>query len=324
VPRPASQARMTKTAAVTPTIAVLLPCYNEAAAIGLTVTAFRCALPHAWIYVYDNNSNDRTVEIAEQAGAIVRHEPTAGKGAVVRRMFADIDADVFVLCDGDSTYDAAAAPELVSRLYCEHLDMITAVRRETDIAAYRPGHRFGNRLLTGLVRKIFNAHVTDMLSGYRILSRRFVKSFPTQTSGFGIETEMTVHALRLFMPTDEFATAYKERPPSSSSKLRTFRDGTRILALIFVLAKEERPLWFFGLIGVALAALSIGLAVPLFIEYFHSGLVPRVPTAVLTTGLMLLAWLSFACGLILETVTRGRWELRRLHYLTLDAPGDRT
>ncbi|HZD54376.1 MAG TPA: glycosyltransferase family 2 protein [Woeseiaceae bacterium] len=313
---------MTESGGTTPTVAVLLPCYNEAAAIGSTIAAFRCALPHAWIYVYDNNSDDRTAEIAEQAGAIVRHEPTPGKGAVVRRMFADIDADVYVLCDGDSTYDAAVAPSLVARLYCERLDLITAVRRETDIAAYRPGHRFGNRLLTGLVDRIFHAQVTDMLSGYRILSRRFVKSFPTHTSGFGIETEMTVHALQLFMPMDESTTAYKDRPPNSTSKLRTFRDGVRIFALIFVLAKEERPLWFFGLIGAALAALSISLAVPLFVEYFHSGLVPRLPTAVLTTGLMLLAWLSFACGLILETVTRGRWELKRLHYLTLAAPGD--
>jgi glycosyltransferase involved in cell wall biosynthesis len=313
---------MTEPCSATPAIAVLLPCYNEAAAIGTTVAAFRRALPRANIFVYDNNSGDHTATIAEQAGAIVRHEHAQGKGAVVRRMFADVDADVYVLCDGDDTYDAAAATRLVDRLYAQRLDMITAVRRETDIAAYRPGHRFGNRLLTGLVRRVFHAQVSDMLSGYRILSRRFVKSFPTQASGFGIETEMTVHALQLLMPTDEVASAYKERPPNSASKLRTFRDGSRILALIVVLAKEERPLWFFGVIGVALAALSIGLAVPLLIEYLHTGLVPRLPTAVLTTGLMLLAWLSFACGLILDTVTRGRWELKRLHYLMLGAPGD--
>jgi glycosyltransferase involved in cell wall biosynthesis len=304
-----------------PSIAVLLPCYNEAAAIGLTVAAFRRALPTARLYVYDNNSRDATIEIASRAGAIVRTERAQGKGAVVRRMFADIEADVYVLCDGDDTYDASAASEMVRRLSTDRLDMITGVRKETDTAAYRPGHRFGNRLLTGLVRWVFNAHVTDMLSGYRVLSRRFVKGFPTQTTGFGLETEMTVHALQLLMPTDEVVTAYKERLPDSESKLRTYRDGWRILMLIVTLAKEERPLWFFGCIGVALAVLSIGLAIPLFIAYFETGLVLRQPTAILTTGLMLLAWLSFACGLILDTVTRGRWELKRLQYLSLPPPG---
>jgi glycosyltransferase involved in cell wall biosynthesis len=302
-------------------IAVLLPCYNEAVAIGRTVESFRRALPSAQIYVYDNNSTDATSDVARAAGAIVRGERAQGKGAVVRRMFADIEADVYVLCDGDDTYDANAAGELVERLFVNRLDMITGVRKETDVAAYRPGHRFGNRLLTGLVRWVFNAHVADMLSGYRVLSRRFVKSFPTQTVGFGLETEMTVHGLQLLMPTDEVVTAYKERPPDSVSKLRTYRDGWRILMLIVTLAKEERPLWFFGIIGVVLALLSIGISIPLFIEYFKTGLVPRIPTAVLTTGLMLVAWLSFVCGLILDTVTRGRWELKRLHYLTLPPPG---
>jgi glycosyltransferase involved in cell wall biosynthesis len=305
----------------TPSVAVLLPCYNEAVAIRATIAAFKRALPDATIYVYDNNSRDATFEVAKAAGAIVRREHVQGKGAVVRRMFADVDADIYVLCDGDDTYDAAAATVLVDRLFHERLDMITGVRQETDVAAYRPGHRFGNRLLTGLVRWVFSAKVADMLSGYRILSRRFVKSFPTQSTGFGIETEMTVHALQLLMPTDEANTAYKERPPNSTSKLRTYRDGWRILMLIVALAKEERPLWFFGLIGVALALLSIVLAIPLFIEYAHTGLVPRFPTAVLVTGLMLLASLSFVCGFILETVTRGRWELKRLHYLSLSSPG---
>ncbi|MCX7065051.1 MAG: glycosyltransferase family 2 protein [Proteobacteria bacterium] len=304
-----------------PSVAVLLPCYNEAVAIGATVEAFRRALPGARIYVYDNNSTDGTFETAQRAGASARRERTQGKGAVVRRMFADIDADVYVLCDGDDTYDAAAAAQLVERLSTDRLDMITGVRRETDVAAYRPGHRFGNQLLTGLVRWVFNAHVADMLSGYRVLSRRFVKSFPAQATGFGIETEMTVHALQLLMPTDEIVTAYKERPPNSMSKLRTYRDGWRILMLIVTLAKEERPLWFFGIIGVVLAVLAIGLSIPLFIAYFETGLVLRQPTAILTTGLMLLAWLSFVCGLILDTVTRGRWELKRLHYLTLTPPG---
>ncbi|HET6473410.1 MAG TPA: glycosyltransferase family 2 protein [Pseudomonadales bacterium] len=296
---------------------MLLPCYNEAVAIGATVAAFKKALPDAAIYVYDNNSSDATFDVAKDAGAIVRREHVQGKGAVVRRMFADVDADIYVLCDGDDTYDAAAAPALVDRIYDERLDMITGVRKETDVAAYRPGHRFGNRLLTGLVRWVFNAKVGDMLSGYRILSRRFVKSFPTQSTGFGIETEMTVHALQLLMPTDEANTAYKERPPNSVSKLRTYHDGWRILMLIIALAKEERPLWFFGIIGVVLALLSIGIAIPIIVEYLHTGLVPRFPTAILATGIMLVAWLSFVCGFILDTVTRGRWELKRLHYLSM-------
>ena len=304
-----------------PSIVVLLPCYNEAVAIGQTVDAFRRALPTAQIYVYDNNSQDATSDVARRAGAIVRVERQQGKGAVVRRMFADIDADIYVLADGDDTYDANAAAQLVERVYADRLDMITGVRKETDVAAYRPGHRFGNQLLTGLVRWVFNAHVADMLSGYRVLSRRFVKSFPTQATGFGIETEMTVHALQLLMPTDEMVTDYKERMADSVSKLRTYRDGWRILMLIVTLAKEERPLWFFGIIGVVLALLAVGVSIPLFLEYFQTGLVPRIPTAVLTTGLMLLAWLSFVCGLILDTVTRGRWELKRLHYLTLSPPG---
>lgn len=304
-----------------PSVAVLLPCYNEAAAIGQTVAAFRRALPDAQIYVYDNNSSDATFDVAQRAGAVVRREYVQGKGAVVRRMFADVDADIYVLCDGDDTYEASAATALVARLYDERLDMITGVRKETDVAAYRPGHRFGNRLLTGLVRWVFRAKVGDMLSGYRFLSRRFVKSFPTQSTGFGIETEMTVHALQLLMPTDEANTAYKERPPNSTSKLRTYRDGWRILMLIVALAKEERPLWFFGIIGVVLALLSIALSIPLFVEYAHTGQVPRLPTAILVTGMMLLAWLSFACGFILDTVTRGRWELKRLHYLALPPPG---
>ncbi len=304
-----------------PSVAVLLPCYNEEIAIGLTVEAFRRALPTSSIYVYDNNSSDKTSEVASRAGAIVRRERVQGKGAVVRRMFADIDADIYVLCDGDDTYDAAVAATLVERLVGNRLDMITGVRHEADVAAYRPGHRFGNHLLTGLVRWIFSAQVTDMLSGYRVLSRRFVKSFPTQSTGFGVETEMTVHALQLLMPTDEVTTEYRQRMVDSVSKLRTYRDGWRILMLIATLAKEERPLWFFGFIGVALAMLSIGISIPLFIEYFQTGLVPRFPTAILATGLMLLAWLSFVCGLILDTVTRGRWEMKRLRYLSLTAPG---
>ncbi len=304
-----------------PSVAVLLPCFNEELAIGLTVEAFHRALPASKIYVYDNNSSDRTSEVALGAGAVVRRERVQGKGAVVRRMFADIDADIYVLCDGDDTYDAGAAGRLVDRMFTGRLDMITGVRNEADVAAYRPGHRFGNHLLTGLVRWVFQAPVADMLSGYRVLSRRFVKSFPSQATGFGIETEMTVHALQLLMPTDEVATDYRQRMADSASKLRTYQDGWRILMLIVTLAKEERPLWFFGIIGVMLALLSVGISIPLFIEYFQTGLVPRFPTAILATGLMLLAWLSFVCGLILDTVTRGRWELKRLRYLALAAPG---
>jgi glycosyltransferase involved in cell wall biosynthesis len=312
----------TSSARGSPSVAVLLPCYNEAVAIGQTVAAFKAALPDAAIFVYDNNSSDATFDVAQRAGAIVRREYVQGKGAVVRRMFADVEADIYVLCDGDDTYDAAAAPMLVDRLFDNRLDMITGVRKETDVAAYRPGHRFGNRLLTGLVRWVFKAKVADMLSGYRVLSRRFVKSFPAQSTGFGIETEMTVHALQVLMPTDEANTAYKERPPNSMSKLRTYRDGWRILMLIVALAKEERPLWFFGLIGVALALLSIGVAIPVIVEYVHTGLVPRFPTAILATGIMLLAWLSFVCGFILDTVTRGRWELKRLQYLSFPSRSD--
>ena len=302
-------------------IAVLLPCYNEAAAIATVVGEFRRLLPQARVYVYDNNSTDDTAGVAARAGAIVRNERQQGKGNVVRRMFADIDADVYVLVDGDDTYEAAAAPRLIERLIAERLDMVTGVRREVAKDAYRRGHRFGNWLLTSLVRWTFSAHVADMLSGYRVLSRRFVKSFPTQATGFGIETEMTVHGLEMLMPVAEMETAYKERPPGSVSKLNTFRDGFRILFLILTLAKEERPLFFFGLIALSLALAAIGLSIPIFITYFETGLVPRLPTALLATALMLLAFLSFFSGLILDTVTRGRWETKRLSYLQHPPPG---
>ena len=302
-------------------IAVLAPCYNEAAAIGKVVADFRVALPQARIYVYDNNSTDDTAGVAARAGAIVRNERQQGKGNVVRRMYADIDADVYVLVDGDDTYDAGAAPRLIERLVGERLDMITGVRRDTAKAAYRPGHRFGNWMLTSLVRWIFAADVGDMLSGYRVLSRRFVKSFPTQASGFGIETEMTVHALEMLMPVGEAETAYKERPAGSISKLNTYRDGFRILFLILTLAKEERPLFFFGLIALSLALASIGLSIPILITYAQTGLVPRLPTALLAMGLMLMAFLSLFSGVILDTVTRGRWETKRLRYLQFPPPG---
>lgn len=303
------------------TVAVLVPCYNEAAAIGKVVADFRRVLPRARVYVYDNNSKDDTAGVATRAGAIVRTERQQGKGNVVRRMFADIDADVYVLVDGDDTYEAAAAPRMIERLVLERLDMITGVRHEVAKEAYRRGHRFGNWMLTSLVSWIFSADVGDMLSGYRVLSRRFVKSFPTQATGFGIETEMTVHGLEMLMPVSEMQTDYKERPPGSVSKLNTYRDGFRILMLILTLAKEERPLFFFGMIALALALASIGLSIPILITFLQTGLVPRFPTLIAASALMIAAFLSFFSGLILDTVTRGRWEVKRLSYLQLPPPG---
>ncbi|PWC79982.1 glycosyl transferase [Azospirillum sp. TSH64] len=302
-------------------MAVLIPCYNEEAAIGKVVQDFRAALPDAIVYVYDNNSKDRTVEVARAAGAVVRSEPLQGKGNVMRRMFADIEADVYVLVDGDDTYHAASAPELVKRLWDEQLDMVNGARVTEIVAAYRPGHRFGNLVLTGMVAKIFGSRIGDMLSGYRVFSRRFVKSFPALASGFETETELTVHALELRMPIAEVKTPYKDRPPGSHSKLNTIRDGIRILRAIVMLVKEERPLPFFSAAFGLLALLSVILGVPVIATYFQTGLVPRFPTALLATGLMLLAFLSLTCGLILDTVTHGRREAKRMSYLSLRAPG---
>ena len=305
---------------MSPTIAVLVPCYNEEAAIGRVVADFRAALPGAAIYVYDNNSRDRTADVAAAAGAIVRREPLQGKGNVVRRMFADIDADAYVLVDGDDTYHAASAPAFVAKLFDEQLDMVNAARKTEIQAAYRPGHRFGNVVLTTLVTAIFGHRTDDMLSGYRVFSRRFVKSFPSLSAGFEIETELTVHALELRMPLAEVATPYKDRPVGSVSKLSTFRDGFRILWLIGKLVKEERPVQFFGIGALLLAIFSLVIVKPVFVTYLETGLVPRLPTAVLATGLMLLAFLSLACGLILDTVTRGRREMKRMAYLAQPAP----
>ena len=303
-------------------IAVLLPCYNEEAAIAQTVAGFRAALPGAAIYVYDNNSSDRTREVAAEAGAVVRTERMQGKGNVVRRMFADIEADVYVMADGDATYDAAAAPALVRRLIDEQLDMVVGARRSEVEEAYRRGHRFGNQLLTGMLARIFGRTFTDILSGYRVFSRRFVKSFPALARGFETETEISVHALELAMPVAEVVTAYGARPEGSASKLSTYRDGWRILSTILHLFRIERPVLFYGSIAAALAALAVLLAVPLAITYAETGLVPRFPTAILATGLIILASMSFFCGLILDTVVRGRREVRRLHYLSLPAPGE--
>ncbi|WBH16664.1 glycosyltransferase [Sphingomonas radiodurans] len=304
-----------------PTIAVLLPCYNEEAAIAQTIAGFRAALPDARIYVFDNNSGDRTVEVARAAGAIVRTERIQGKGAVVRRMFADVDADVYVMADGDATYDAASAPALVQRMLDEQLDMVVGCRIGEAAAAYRRGHRFGNALLTGMLAKLFGRSFSDILSGYRAFSRRFVKSFPVLSVGFEIETEISVHALELKMPVAEIETPYFARPEGSESKLSTYRDGWRILGTIATLYRIERPLWFFGAFGAALLVLAVVLAIPLAITYAQTGLVPRFPTAILVTGLTILAALCGFAGLILDTVVRGRREVRRLAYLGHRAPG---
>lgn len=303
-----------------PRTAVLIPCYNEQAAIGKVVADFRGALPDATIYVYDNNSADDTVTVALGAGAVVRRETQQGKGYVVRRMFADIEADIYVLVDGDDTYDASKAPDLIERLMAGSLDMVNAARVTDIVAAYRPGHRFGNRLLTGIVARIFGDRIGDMLSGYRVFSRRFVKSFPALSGGFEIETELTVHALELAMPVSEVKTAYKDRPVGSTSKLRTYRDGFRILRMILLLVKEERPLVFFSSFAGVLQILALLLAIPVIATWLETGLVPRLPTALLATGITLLAFLSLTCGMVLDTVTRGRREMKRLYYLSIPAP----
>jgi glycosyltransferase involved in cell wall biosynthesis len=303
-------------------IAVLLPCHNEEAAVADVIGAFRAALPHATVYVYDNNSTDRTIDIAQAAGAVVRNETHQGKGYVVRRMFADVDADVYVLADGDATYDAPSVRGMIARLLEEKLDMVVGARVDREEAAYRPGHRVGNRLLSGFVTHIFGQSFSDMLSGYRVFSRRFVRSFPVLSGGFEIETELTIHALELELPVAEVDTPYYSRPEGSASKLNTWRDGFRILSSIFQIYRAERPLPFFSAIAIALAAISVGLAIPIFITFVQEGTVPRFPTAILATGLMLAALLAFACGLVLDTVTRGRREIKLLAYLRYGAPGD--
>ena len=302
-------------------LAVLVPCFNEEAAIAKVVADFRSALPEAAIYVYDNNSTDRTAEVARAAGALVRREAHQGKGNVVRRMFADVDADIYVLVDGDATYDAPSARAMIARLTEDRLDMVVATRVDRDEAAYRLGHRAGNRLLTRFFASVFAATFTDILSGYRVFSRRFVKSFPVLSGGFEIETELAVHALELELAVAEVATPYYARPEGSVSKLSTWRDGLRILHTIVNLYRSERPLAFFSGIGVVLAIASISLAVPIFLTYFERGIVPRLPTAVLATGMMLLAFLSVVAGLVLDTVTKGRREMKLIAYLQQRAPG---
>ncbi|WP_050479302.1 glycosyltransferase family 2 protein [Herbaspirillum rhizosphaerae] len=301
-------------------VAVLVPCYNEAATIAAVVRDFLAALPGAAVYVFDNNSSDETVSIAKAAGAVVRHVPLQGKGNVIRRMFADVDADIYVMVDGDDTYDATEAGKLVELLANDGLDMVVAARVTEETEAYRPGHRLGNFVLTQCVATLFGRTFKDMLSGYRVFSRRYVKSFPAHSAGFETETELAVHALELRMPVAEVKTAYKSRPEGSESKLNTYRDGFRILMTIAKLFKSEKPLAFFSLGFFVCALLSVILAVPLFETYFESGLVPRMPTALLCVALMLFGALLLVCGIVLDTVTRGRAEMKRLAYLSMASP----
>jgi glycosyltransferase involved in cell wall biosynthesis len=303
-----------------PRIAVLIPCHNEAAAISSVVLAFRRELPDAIIYVFDNNSTDRTIEVARAAGAIVATERLQGKGHVVRRMFSDIDADAYILVDGDDTYDAASAPAMLNLLFAEGLDMVTATRVTTISAAWRRGHRFGNTMLTGIVASIFGNRITDMLSGYRVFSRRFIKSFPALSSGFETETELTIHALELQMPLGEIDTPYRDRGEGSASKLNTYKDGVLILFTIVKLVKEERPLQFFSLASFVLFVVGVGISIPIFIEFHRTHLVPRFPTAILSTGLVLMSFLALVCGLILDSVARGRKEAKRMVYLSIPGP----
>ena len=303
-----------------PRIAVLVPCYNEEAAVATVVADFRKALPAAEIYVYDNNSRDGTAAVAREAGAIVRSERRQGKGHVVRRMFADVEADIYVLVDGDATYDAPSAPRMIDKLLDEHLDMVVGFRIDQSQAAYRLGHRTGNRMLTDFLSSTFGQEFKDILSGYRVFSRRFVKSFPVLSDGFEIETELAVYALELSLPVAEVETPYYARPEGSFSKLNTWRDGFRIFGTMLKLYRSERPLRFFTVIGILLALAAIILAIPIVVTFIETGLVPRLPTAVLSMGLTIVAMLSVSSGLVLDTVTRGRREMKMLAYLSQPAP----
>jgi glycosyltransferase involved in cell wall biosynthesis len=302
-------------------IAVLIPCYNEEAAVAKVIEDFRSALPVATIFVFDNNSTDNTRSVARAAGAEVFQEKHRGKGFVVRRMFSDVEADIYVLVDGDATYDAPSVQPMIERLLEGRLDMVVGNRVDCEQAAYRIGHRTGNKLLSAFVASVFGSTFNDVLSGYRVFSRRFVKSFPVLSGGFEIETELTIHALELGLAVDEIDTPYYARPTDSASKLNTWRDGFRILLTILGLYRAERPLAFFTGVGAMAAIASIGFAIPIVVTYLETGLVPRLPTAVLATGLMLSAFLCMAAGLILDTVTRGRREMKLLAYLSHRAPG---
>ncbi|HET7760787.1 MAG TPA: glycosyltransferase [Phycicoccus sp.] len=306
-----------------PEVAVIVPCHNEEAAVGTVVADLRAALPDATVYVYDNASTDRTVDVALAAGAVVRREPRKGKGNVIRRAFADVDADVYVMIDGDDTYDAAAAPELVRTLLENNLDHVLGVRTQSTDTAYRPGHAAGNKLLSGVVGALFGPELSDMLSGYRALSRRYVKSFPAVSREFEIETEMTIHSLHLRVPSAEVPVGFKDRPEGSESKLRTYRDGWRILRWILKVTRHERPVLFFGLVAAVLAVVSLVLGIPVVVEYLDTGLVARFPTAILASALMTIAFLVVTLGAILDAVRHGREEAARLAYLRYPAPGPR-
>ncbi len=300
-----------------PRVAVLVPCFNESLTVGRVIEGFRKALPDAKIHVYDNNSTDDTIGRATSAGAIVKLERRQGKGHVIRRMFADIEADCYILVDGDDTYDPSVAPKVISFIAQEGFDFVNVARVSTSTEAYRRGHRFGNLVLTQMVRSSFGRESSDMLSGYKGMSRRFVKSFPAMSGGFETETELTVHALEMRMPMTEIAAPYRERPSGSTSKLRTYRDGARIVMLISRLVKDERPLQFFGFLGLAVGCLGLLLGLPVVLTFFETGLVPRLPTAVLSVGLVVLAWLAIFAGLILDVVTKARQEFKRLTYLSI-------
>ena len=296
-------------------VAVLLPCYNEGLSIRKVAADFFRVLPGARVYVYDNRSSDNTAEEARAAGAVVRSEAWPGKGNVVRRMFSDIEADVYVMADGDGTYDAGMAATMVQRLLVDHLDMVVGIRQDIYHDAHRAGHAFGNHLFNRLYRGLFGPLFSDIFSGYRVFSRRFVKSFPAVSSGFEIETEMSVHASQLRMPVAEIPTAYGTRQAGSASKLRTVHDAVRIMFTFLILFKEIRPARFFGILAVALWLAAGALMVPVFVTYFETGLVPRLPTAILATGMVLLASLFMASGLILDSVARGRLEQKRMWYM---------
>ncbi len=298
-------------------VAVLIPCHNEGATIAKVVGDFRMHLPFADVYVYDNNSSDNTVEQAESAGAIVRHEARQGKGHVVRRMFSDIDADIYLMVDGDDTYDATAATTMAELMIGEGLDLVNGVRIADSSTAYRPGHKLGNKLLSGIVKHIFGRGISDMLSGYRVFSNRFVKTFPMMSRGFEIETELTVHALELEMPIGEVSGKFTERAQGSESKLNSIRDGRRILSMIGRLWMNERPFTVLGGAAVLFALTSLGLAWPIFVEYAQTGLVPRLPTAALSASMMSVAFMLALVGLVLELITRGRQESKRMQYLAV-------
>lgn len=304
-------------------VSLLVPCFNEELTIAKVVKDFLCALPELNVYVFDNNSSDKTAAVAQQTGANVVSVLHRGKGNVVRRMFADVEADIYVMVDGDATYEAGAIKRVVDKLLDDRLDMVVGTRvTDTHLLndAYRQGHQFGNKLLTQSVVQIFGGDFTDMLSGYRVFSRRYAKSFPALARGFEIETELTVHALELRMPIGEVPTQYGVRPEGSASKLSTYRDGIRILKTICRLYVTERPLAFYFALGLVLLLLAMALGLPIIVDYLETGFVPRFPTAILASSIVVLGILSILAGVLLDNVTRARHEIKRLIYLSIPAP----